>query len=765
MSSSYESALTEVDGHMGKEDIPHGSQHDQDGLVDLEQGTYDALRNTRGVGKCKSQPKQADISCHTYVLTNIQHQCDQLKVWKGRAFHDFYNWMYILGDKPDFSAYKAFDFLFASNFFKQIQPNRVEWNKLANEQAPLVFGLGTTNRVAKSMWAAINQLQRETTHQYMVLLYKDMNFNQHTGEIYGPPSAWALVKKSFEDGIVDFDGTKFRKKANPLFRNGLYYFEDDIADHVEKIMHAGQFKSREKLLQNPGCSKKWAAMKRKMERMEQDTRYLKIRTAYTTKKSNKLTGNTVNFSTMERSMARGALLDNSPPTVNTHCHLCSCADCPCVNCEFKLQRIINIKSREERKYAGLPVTRHQLYLFDECTQWSVLQSIVQNDFGLLQKRYEKPCFRALDEVNFQKWCGDAYLKLVSGVRKAEKDPDGRVSVPRLHDVLCRPAGPFDEGTDHYNGNADLGLNIYLTYAHNDDIIDEDESFSLTLSRCLKSLRKMVAHAGEAGKADLLVYFDILDIKVKDFADPHAKIMAFLHEISAFDDMSTKDWERYNLKSRVLIFESKWDVGCGFVLKAQDMVHESMVAYIRKYVIERGMDLTVRQGTLKRIQDAGIEVEDILSSGDMDSAEYNEGFRAWLFAEGSESARVEKRRYNLFIDVYSSARREAREKEKVAEAYGIKNRLDLGFGIRLCLKALDRMGATKRTGWRKVVEDNGPSKEGRKKSMEQLRQAMVKVVDLLRDTTECSYGDLGYDYPSDYPSGVAYKDGVLMPRVE
>lgn len=696
-----------------------------------------------------------------HLLTDIQHQCDQLKVWKGQAFHDFYNWMYILGDKPNFSAYKAFDFLFATNSFKQIQPNRTDWNKLENEQAPLVFGLGTTNRVAKSMWAAINQLQRETTHQYMVLLHKDMNFNQHTGEIYGPPSAWALVKKSFEDGIVDFDGTQFRKKANPLFRNGLYYFEDDIADHVEKIMHASQFKTRDKLLQNPTCSKKWAAMRREMERVEQETRYWRTRAAYTQKKSDKLSGNTVDFSAMERSMARGALLDNSPPTENTHCHLRSCVDCACVKCESKFQRIVDIKSREERNYAGLPVTRHQLYLFDECTHWSVLKSIVENDFDLLQKRHEKPSFRALDAVNFQKWCGDAYLKLVNDGSEAEQDPKGKVPMPRLHEVFYRPAGPFDEESDYYNGTADLGLNIYLTYTHKDDIIDEDGSFSLTLSRCLKSLRKMVAHAGEAGKADLLGYFDILDIEVKDFTEPHTKILAFLHEINAFDGMSIKDWERYNLKSRVLMFESKWDVGCGFVLEEQDMVHESIVASIRKYVIERGMDPTERQGTLKRIQDAGIEVEDILSSEDMDSTEYMEGFSAWMLAEDSESAMVEKRRYNLFIDVYISARREAREKEKVAEAYGIDNRLDLGFGIRLCLKALDRMGATKRTGWRKVVKDNGPSKEGRKKSMEQLKEARVKVVDLLRDPTECSYGDFRYDYPS----GLAHKDGVLLPRAE
>lgn len=668
--------------------------------------------------------------------------------------------MYILGEKPDFSAYRAFDFLFSSSFFKQIQPNRMEWNKLANEQAPFVFGLGTTNRIAKSMWAAINQFQRETTHQYMVLLHKDMNFNQHTGEIYGPPSAWALVKKSFEDDIVDFDGTQFRKKENPLFRNGLYYFEDDIAAHVEKIMHASQFKTREKLLQDPTCSKKWAAMKKEMERVEQETRYWKTRAAYTQKKSDKLTGNTVNFSTMERSMARGALLDNRPPTENTLCHLRNCADCACVKCESKLQRIVDIKGREERNYAGLPVTRHQLYLFDECTHWSVLQSIVENDFGLLQKRHEKPSFRPLDEVNFKKWWSDTYLKLVSDGRKAERDPKNFI-MPRLHDVLCRPGGPFDETSDHYNGTADLGLNIYLTYTHKDDIIDQDGSFSLTLSRCLKSLRKMVAHAGEAGKADLLVYLDILDIEVKDFADPHTKIMAFLHEINAFDDMSIKDWERYNLKSQVLMFESKWDIGCGFVLEEQDMVHESMVASFRKYVIERGMDPTVREDTLKRIQDAGIDVEDILQSEDMDSIEYMEGFKAWMLADGSESARVERRRYNLFIDVYIRALQEAREKEEVAKEYGIKNKLDLGFGIRLRLEALDRMGPEKRKGWRKVVKENGPSREGRKKSMEQLKQARFKVVDLLRDPTECSYGDFKYDYPS----GVAYKDGVLMPRVE
>lgn len=712
------------------------------------------------MGERKSQPKRTDIPCHTYVLTNIQHQCDQLKVWKGRAFHDFYNWMYILGDKPDFSVYRAFDFLFAFNFFKQIQPNRTEWKKLKNEQAPLVFGLGTTNRVAKSMWAAINQLQRETTQQYMVLLHKDMNFNQHTGEIYGPPSAWALVKKSFEDGIVDFEGTQFRKKENPLFRNGLYYFEDDIADHVEKIMHASQHKVREKLLQNPTCSKKWVAMKKEMERVEQESRYWKTRAAYTQKKSDKLTGNTVNFSAMERSMARAALLDNSPPTENTQCHLSNCADCACVKCESKLQRIVDIKGREERNYSGLPVTRHQLYLFDERTHWSVLQDIVENDFSQLQGRSEKPRFKPLDEVNFKKWCSDAYLKLANDGRKAENDPDGKFTRPRLHDVFCRPAGPFDEESDYYNGTADLGLNIYLTYTHKDDIIDEDGNFSLTHSRCLKSLRKMVAHAGEAGKADLLVYLGILDIEVKDFADPHTKIMAFLHEINAFDDMSIRDWERYNLKSRILMFESKWDVGCGFVLKEQDMVHESLIAPIRKYVIERGMDPIVRQGTLKRIRDAGIEVEDILSSDDMDSTEYMEGFRAWMLAEDSEPARVEKLRYNLFIDVFVSARREAREKEEVAKEYVIKNKLDLGFGIRLRLKTLDRMGPKKREKWRKVVKENGPSKEGRKRSMDALQQARVRAVDLLRDPTECSYADFKYDYPS----GLAYKDEVLMPRV-
>lgn len=526
-------------------------------------------------------------------------------------------------------------------------------------------------------------------------------------------------------------------------------------------MHTNQFKTREKLLQNPTCSKKWAAMKKEMERVEQETMYWKTRAAYTQKKSDKLTGNTVNFSTMERSMARGALLDNSPSTENTQCHLRSCADCACVKCESKLQRIVDIKNREEKNYAGLPVTCHQLYLFDECTHWSVLQSIVENDLGLFQKRHEKPSFRALDEVNFQKWCGDAYLKLVGDGRKAEKDQEGKVPMSRLYDVLCRPARPFDEESDHYNGTADLGLNIYLTYTHKDDIIDEDGSFSLTPSRCLKSLRKMVAHAGEAGKTDLLVYFDILDIEVKDFTDSHTKIMAFLHEINAFDDMSIKDWERYNLKSRVLMFESKWDVGCGFVLEEHDMVHESMVASIRKYVIERGMDPTVRQGTLKRIQYAGIEVEDLLSSEDMDSTEYMEGFRAWILAEGSESAMVEKRRYNLFIDVYISACREAREKEEVAKEYGIKNKLDLGFGIRLRLKALNRMGPEKRKGWRKVVKDNGPSKMGRKKSMDALKQARVRVVDVLKDPTECSYGDFRYDYPS----GVAYHNGVLMSRVE
>lgn len=712
------------------------------------------------MGQRKFQHTQADITCHRYILIDIQHQCDQLKVWKRRAFHDFYNWMYILGEKPDFSAYRAFDFLFSSSFFKQIQPNRTEWNKLANEQAPFVFGLGTTNRIAKSMWAAINQFQRDTTHQYMVLLHKDMNFNQHTGEIYGPPSAWTLVKKSFEDGIVDFDGTKFRKKENPLFRKGLYYFEDDIADHVENIMHASQFRTREKLFQNPTCSKKWAAMKKEMERVEQETRYWKTRAAYTQKKSDKLTGNTVNFGTMERSMARGALLDNSPPTENTQCHLPNCADCACVKCESKLQRIVDIKGREERNYAGLPVTRHQLYLFDECTHWSVLQSIVEDDFDLLQKRHEKPSFRPLDEVNFKKWWSDTYLKVASDGRNAEKDPESFL-MPRLHDVLCRPGGPFDETSDHYNGTADLGLNIYLTYTHKDDIIDEDGSFSLTLSRCLKSLRKMVAHAGVAGKADILVYLDILDIEVKDLADPHTKIMVFLHEIDAFGDMSIKDWERYNLKSQVLMFESKWDIGCGFVLEEQDMVHESMVASIRKYVIERGMDPTVRQGTLKRIQDAGIEVEDILQSKDMDSIEYLEVFKAWMISGDSESARLEKRRYNYFIDVYIRARQEAREKEKAAKEYGIKNKLDLGFGIRLRLKTLDHMGPEKRKGWRKVIKENGPSREGRKKSMEQLKQARVKVMDLLRDPTECSYGDFKYDYPS----GVAYKDGVLMPRVE